>query len=249
VGLVVSDDEPGTAQAAEAWQADLQKALPHCGYVVGGAASSKAPAFASATLAEWQARFRRYVRHPIESALYEGRPLFDLRALGGRHRLVEEIECLVRDEVGQSQSFVSLLANDCLANMPPLAFFRDAVVEETGEESRTLHLWRSALLPLVDVGRVFAIEAGQVGGHSTLERFAFARERHPACASIFREAADSLRVMLYHLARTGIRRQDGGADLDPASLSRYDRQVLRSGFASIHRLLEFTAGGEWRKGT
>jgi signal-transduction protein with cAMP-binding, CBS, and nucleotidyltransferase domain len=120
------------------------------------------------------------------------------------------------------------------------------VVEETGQESQLLHLWRSALLPLVDVGRVFAIEAGQVGGHSTIERFAFAEARHPAGVAIFREAADSMRVMLYHLARAGIRRRDAGAELDPASLSRYDRQVLRSGFASIHRLLELTAVTAWR---
>jgi CBS domain-containing protein len=245
VGLVVSNDEPGGAAAADGWQRALQEALPECGYVAGSAAARAAP-FASATLAEWQARFRRYVRDPIGSSIYLGRPLFDLRPLGGRHRLVDEIEATVRDEVLRSQSFVSLLGNDCLANMPPLAFFRDAVVEETGQESQLLHLWRSALLPLVDVGRVFAIEAGQVGGHSTIERFAFAEARHPAGVAIFREAADSMRVMLYHLARAGIRRRDAGAELDPASLSRYDRQVLRSGFASIHRLLELTAVTAWR---
>lgn len=249
VGLVVADHEPGGTAAAEGWQAALQDALPECGYVLGGAASSRAAPFASATLGEWQARFRRYVRDPIGSSIYLGRPLFDLRPLGGRHPLVDDIEQAVRDEVLRSPSFVSLLANDCLANLPPLAFFRDAVVEETGEESRLLHLWRSALLPLVDVGRVFALEAGRMGGHSTIERFAFAEARHPAGRAVFREAADSLRVMLYHLARAGIRRRDAGAELDPASLSRYDRQVLRSGFASIHRLLEWTAGGAWRTET
>ena len=78
-----------------------------------------------------------------------------------------------------------------------------------------------------------------------MDRFGVACERLPKSESIFREAADSLRVMLYHKARAGIRRQAGGAELDPASLSRYDRQVLKSGFESILRLLEFTAACRW----
>jgi CBS domain-containing protein len=157
------------------------------------------------------------------------------------------VQDVVRDEVKAAPAFVLLLANDCLTNMPPLAFFRNAVVEETGQKTETLHLWRSALLPLVDVGRVLALDGGRFAGEATLDRFAFARERHPSQESVFREAADSLRVMLYHNARTGIRRQDGGAEIDPASLSRYDRQILKSGFASIHRLLELMATDRWRR--
>ena len=158
---------------------------------------------------------------------------------------MERIGDVVREEVAATDGFVRLLAHDCLTNLPPLAFFRDLVVEDTGEQTGVLHLERSALLPLVDVGRVFAIDAGRFFSGSTLERFALARERLPRNESIFREAADSLRVMLYHKARAGIRRQDGGAELDPASLSRYDRQVLKSGFQSILRLLEFTAECRW----
>jgi hypothetical protein len=33
--------------------------------------------------------------------------------------------------------------------------------------------------------------------------------------------------------------------LPPALLSRYDRQILKSGFRSILRLLEFTADPKW----
>ena len=36
-----------------------------------------------------------------------------------------------------------------------------------------------------------------------------------------------------------------GAELPPALLSRHDRQVLKSGFRSILRLLEFTADRSW----
>ena len=61
----------------------------------------------------------------------------------------------------------------------------------------------------------------------------------------FREAAEALRIVLYHQARAGIRHNTNGSELSPASLSRYDRQVLKSCFRSIAHLLEFTAECEW----
>jgi CBS domain-containing protein len=242
IGLVFGD---GSADQALEWHPRVLEALHECGYVGGRSPSPADTAFACARLGEWQERFRGFVRDPVANTIYKGRPLFDLRPVLGDRGLVEVLQQGVRAEVAAADIFVRLLANDCLANLPPLAFFRDLVVEETGAQTAVLHLERSALLPLVDVGRVFAIAAGSFFGDSTLERFALARARLPKDESIFREAADSLRVMLYHKARAGIRHQNGGAELDPASLHRYDRQVLKSGFASILRLLEFTAECRW----
>jgi hypothetical protein len=67
----------------------------------------------------------------------------------------------------------------------------------------------------------------------------------PEQESIFREASETLRVVLYQQARSGIRGQNNGGELSPALLSHYDRQVLKSGFRSILKLLEFTADGSW----
>jgi CBS domain-containing protein len=242
LGLVYGDR---CADSTLDWHPRVLDALRECGYVGGRDPSPADTSFACAPLAEWRERFRGFVRDPVANMIYKWRPLFDLRPVLGDFQLVEALETGVREEVAATEIFVRLLANDCLANLPPLAFFRDLVVEDGGEKSGVLHLERSALLPLVDVGRVFAMAAGRFFGDSTLDRFALAAARRPMDASIFREAADSLRVMLYHKARAGIRHQNGGAALDPASLSRYDRQVLKSGFASILRLLEFTAECRW----
>jgi len=185
------------------------------------------------------------VGNPFDNPFYHARPLFDLRSVMGQESLWRDLEASVREAVRANPIFVRLLANDCLNNLPPLAFFRDAVIEESGERSATLDLKRSALRPLVDVGRVFGIAAGSVLGGSTLERFRVARSMLPEQESIFREAAQTLNVVLYEQARAGIRQQDGGWKLNPDRLSHHDRQVLKSGFRSIHRLLEFTAAGQW----
>ena len=119
------------------------------------------------------------------------------------------------------------------------------MVEESGERSAVFRLEKSALLPLVDVGRVFGMAAGKALGTSTRERLATARALLPEHESVFREASDTLSVVLWQQARIGISQGTDGAELPPALLSRHDRQVLKSGFRSILRLLEFTADWKW----
>jgi len=138
-----------------------------------------------------------------------------------------------------------VLANDCLASLPPLTFFQDAVVDESGEHSAVFRLEDSALRPLVDVGRVFGLAAGKSLGTSTVERFVMAGALLPERASVFREASDTLRVVLWQQGRIGISQNSDGAELPPALLSRHDRQILKSGFRSILQLLELTANPQW----
>ena len=102
--------------------------------------------------------------------------------------------------------------------------------------------------PLADVARVFSLASGSPLGASTTERFRKARHLLPAREAIFREAAETMRVMLFHEARAGLRLRTSGAEVPLSILSREDRQVLRSGFHAIHQLLEFTASGEWLEG-
>ena len=87
--------------------------------------------------------------------------------------------------------------------------------------------------------------AGLVLGGSTHERFTRARRLLPQHEAIFREASDTLRIVLWLEGRIGIRQGTNGAELPPALLSRHDRQVLKSGFRVIHRLIELTANYEW----
>jgi hypothetical protein len=82
-------------------------------------------------------------------------------------------------------------------------------------------------------------------GTSTLERFALARRLVPEREAIFRDASQALRIVLWQQGRIGISQCTTGSELPPSLLSRNDRQMLKSGFPAIHRLLEFTADPAW----
>lgn len=236
------------ARAAAAYDR-VHQALIECDYLPSAAPFE--PAFWCADAAEWARRFEGWVRDPVESGIYAARPLFDLRPVAEDAAFRELSRHVARSVTWQ---FLFLLANDCLDNLPPLTFFRDAVVHESGEQRSVFELERTALQPLVDVARVFGIAAASKGvqgsgrgvlGGSTLARFAMAKSMVPEQEAIFREASDTMRMGLYQQARIGIRRRGDGAELPPNLLSRHDRQILKTGFRSILRLLEYTAECKW----
>jgi CBS domain-containing protein len=201
------------------------------------------PDFCVASMSDWKLRYREWVDDPVRREAYRVRTLFDLRPVLGPRTLWEDLE---RDVAGAvNLDFVRVLANDCLANLPPLTFFEDAVIDHAGEHVATFQLERTALRPLVDVGRTFGLATGRFLARSTLERYADARARLPEHQAIFREASDAVRIVLWEQARVGITLGTPGADLPPALLSSHDRRILKGGFRSILRLLEFTYDSAW----
>ena len=126
-----------------------------------------------------------------------------------------------------------------------IAAWRTSPAAGGGEESPVFRLERSALRPLVDVGRVFGFAGRRIFGWSTLERLEIAGSLFPEHQTVFREAAETLRIVLWLQGRVGISQGTSGAELPPALVSRHERQLLKSGFRSIHRLLEITAALSW----
>ncbi len=239
--VLIAEHEHGR-QDLQACYERVTEALARCGYLDRSDLAFD-HAFLVADTAEWQSRYAGWLQDPVRNQMYRARPLFDLRPIHGRealwHDAVRALEGAVQPD------FLQVLANDCLASLPPLTFFQDAVVDESGVQTGVFRLEHSALRPLVDVGRVFGLAARNVLGTSTLERFARARTLLPAHESIFREASQTLRILLWQQARIGIAQGTTASELPPALLSRQDRHVLKSGFRSILRLLEFTGNTPW----
>ncbi len=217
----------------------LRADLAECGYLPHGAPDFDGEILC-ATVATWQDRFAEWIRQPIWTQMYRARPLIDLRPAWGDAEPWQRLEESVREVIRTEPWFQKVLANDCMSELPPLTFFQDAVVDESGERTEVFALQLRAVGPIVEVGRVFGIANQRVLGSSTLERLELARSRMPANESIFREAIETLRVLLYLQARTGLRLNNSGADVLPSQLSRLDRQALKSGFRAIHNLLAFT---------
>lgn len=239
--VLIGEDDRGLQQLQQQYDR-VSDALAECDYLAR-VDTTFDRSFHVASKAEWQTRYGQWLSDPVRTQMYLARPLFDLRPVHGPESLWGDIGTTVAAAVDSDLLYV--LANDCLASLPPLTFFQDAVVVESGEQTTVFRLEQSALQPLVDVGRVFGMAAKKVFGTSTEERLAFARTLLPEHEAIFRDASETLRILLWQQARIGISQDTSGSELPPALLSRHDRHVLKSGFRSILRLIEFTGNSPW----
>jgi CBS domain-containing protein len=228
-------------EAVAASYARLTKAFEDCGYLAGPD-SGHQPSFFLARVEEWRRRYVGWMRSPVLEGMQRSRSMFDLRCVAGMD-LTHVIQRDVQDAV--DREILQLLAHDCLADLPPLSFYEDAVVEHSGEVTSVFRLQRSVLQPLVDLGRVFGMAAGTVMCSSTFERLAAARRLLPEHERIFREAAEALRVVLWQQGRVAISQGTIGAELPPSAMSRHDRHLLKSTFPVIQRLIEFAAEPSW----
>jgi CBS domain-containing protein len=185
-------------------------------------------------LSEWRRLYRETVRNPLGHNLYLRREFFDLRVLSGDEAIRQKLEDQILLELQDHAMSIPLLANDTLANLPPLTFFHGLVLESDGTPQESFDIDRVAVSPIADAARVHAIAGRRLAPANTLERLHSAALDCPEGADILRGAADAFRIALYYRAVAGPR-------IQPGKLRKFDQRLLKTAFSAIHRLLEFTA--------
>lgn len=134
--------------------------------------------------------------------------------------------------------FLQRLAKHGLANTPPTGFFRDFIVESTGEHAGTLDLKHRGILPITDLARFLAVRAGVTAGR-TLDRLRLSVETG-ALEDDERVALEEAFRLLWQLRlehqlrrlRAGERADD---HVDPKRLAPVTRQALKESFRTIAR--------------
>ena len=205
------------------------------------------PSFCCAGVAEWKDRFRGWIEDPVRTEVYRARPLFDLRPVPlsaqdhGQRPLWQQLESAVQGTDPRGAELPAAVGARLPRQSSSPDFLSRSRHRRVRPRNRTCFSWNRARC-----GRwwtsaaVFGLAAGHMLGSPTFERLSLAKRMLPEQAIAFREAAETLRVVLTLQARVGIRQHSTGFELPPALLSHHDRQVLKSGFRSILRLLEFT---------
>ncbi len=238
-GLVYADDAPANA---DAWFASMARivcdGLNGCGYPY---CPGKIMAITDAwrqPLSGWLDHFRKWSTVPDPEAVLRISIFFDLRAVDGEHALAAQIsralgECGARRDKG---AFISALARQAASYDVPLGFFRRFVVASQGENRETLDVKASGLLPLTDLVRVRALEAG-ITVPSTQERIAQMLDMNRLSHT------DADRLAGAHILLTGLRvrlhaeqmRRGEKPDnhLDPREISHSEREALREAFLVI----------------
>ncbi|MEP7270092.1 MAG: putative nucleotidyltransferase substrate binding domain-containing protein [Acidobacteriota bacterium] len=193
------------------------------------------------SIAEWGEYFASRIADPIGQAVYSTREFFDFRPLRGETDLARDLQNRVILALESSDSFIPVLANDTMSNLPPLTFFQGLVIELDGAKRETLDLEKTLLDPISDAARVFGYASGDLSTTNTLRRLAQAVTVLPKGSSVLLEAAEAFRMASYQIARASLQAGVTTALIRPSTLSRYDQRRLKTAFSSIQDLLELTA--------
>ena len=189
----------------------------------------------SMPLSEWRRFFCETIRNPIGNNLYARREFFDVWPLSGDPSFLEGLQRQIMLELRDDEAAIPLLANDTLAHLPPLTFFRGLVLDLDGGQRDTLDIASAAISPIADAARVFAIAKRRLAPANTLERLRTAALDFPEGAATLRDAAEAFRIALYYQTLAG------GSRIEPGALGKFDQRLLKTAFSSTQRLLEFTA--------
>jgi len=158
--LVYADDAPPEAAAYFAMLAErMVEQLVACGF-------PRCPGEIMATnprwrqpLQTWRSYFRQWINVPEEEALLRAAIFFDYRQVYGALDAEQALRPIIK-RGREQRTFLGRLARAALRQPAPLNVFRQLVLERNGATRDLINLKLRGMALIVDLARLFALEAG-----------------------------------------------------------------------------------------
>lgn len=239
-------DDPNTAEeeaAATAYFTEFaafaNNVLVNCGFpaCTGGYMASN-PQWRR-PLKAWKEYFSEWIITPTPEAILKSVILFDFRPVHGDFSLAERLKSHLAQTLKKQDMFLSFMADMTLKLRPPLGFFKNIIVEKSGEHKDELNLKFKCIAPLINIIRLYSLEKG-ISETSTLERLEALRNSHSAV----REFGDELEHAFEFLSLLRIhhqyRRIQAGLEPDnfinPGKLGNLEKKTLKESCRLILRM-------------
>lgn len=188
------------------------------------------------SLRDWKNQFKQWLLEPDPKSVMLCTIFFDYRPVFGHKELATELTKHIYSILEQEKIFLAFLAKNALENPPPLTFFRDIMVEKSGEHKQEFDIKGRAMMPLADAARVLTLYHKISGINNTIKRFQALTTCEPQNAELYEQAAEAYEILMRFRTLQGIRQHDSGRYFLPKQLSKMDRILLRNSFRPIQEL-------------
>lgn len=186
-------------------------------------------------LAVWQRYFREWIDVPDEEALLQVAIFFDYRQIYGALNAEAGLRPIIL-RAREQCVFLGRLARAALRNSVPLNFFRQFVVQRKGEHHDVIDIKMNGAGMVVDLARIFALEAG-VAAAGTLDRLRGAAgtgSLSPPDSEELQAAFETLNLLRLNWQRRLLARGDQPSnDLVISALSTLERRNLKEALRAI----------------
>jgi CBS domain-containing protein len=151
---------------------------------------------------------------------------------------VEEMSESIFKSIDKYEIFLNFLALNAIKNPPPLSFFRQFLVEHSGEHKDQFDIKARAIMPLVDAARLLVLANNIKGFNNTIFRFEKLAELEPQNRDLYESCINSFKILLRFRTQQGLKNNDSGRFIDLNALNKGDRLKLKSCFKPIKDIQE-----------
>ncbi|KPP93030.1 MAG: CBS domain-containing protein [Rhodobacteraceae bacterium HLUCCA08] len=195
-------------------------------------------------LATWRRYFDGWIAAPDTEAQMLASVMFDLRPIGGDRTLFDGLQQATLDKAAKNSIFVAHMIGNSLKHAPPLGLLRGLATIRSGEHRNQLDLKLNGVVPVVDLGRIYALR-GKLSVANTRARIEAAITAGVVSRSGGRDLLDAYDLIattrLDHQAAQVNAGEKPGNFLSPANLSDFERSHLRDAFVVV-KTLQSAAG-------
>ena len=194
----------------------------------------------------WRDYFDMWIAEPDEEAQMLASVMFDLRPIAGTKALFRDLQDETLKLAKANSIFVRHMISNSLKHTPPLSLFRGLATIRTGEHKNTLDLKHSGVVPVVDLGRVYALKGG-ISAANTRERILAAVDAGVVSEDGGRDLLDAYDLIsetrLRHQAAQIAEGKRPDNFLAPGALSDLERNHLRDAFLIVRTMQSSLGAG------
>jgi CBS domain-containing protein len=187
----------------------------------------------------WRDYFTGWIARPDPMAQMLASVMFDLRAIAGDARLFHDLQSETLNLATRNSIFVAHMVSNSLKHTPPLGLLRGFATIRTGENKNTIDLKHNGVVPVTDLGRIYAL-IGRSEAVNTRARLVAAEAAgiiSPSGARDLIDAYDMIAVTrLEHQARLVRAGSKPDNFLHPSDLSDFERSHLRDAFVVVRTM-------------
>jgi CBS domain-containing protein len=198
----------------------------------------------------WAQYFQKWVNQPEPKALMLTCVFFDLRAIHGQSALLDGLRRDVLQRTKGNSLFLAYMVGNALKHRPPLGLFGTISLIRGGKNPGTIDLKHSAIVPIVDLARVYALADG-LAAVNTSDRLEAAAQAGEVSAQSARDLKDALeflaKLRIAHQARQIQSGQSPDNFLSLDELSNFERSHLKDAF-SVVQTLQGVLGQRYQSG-
>ncbi len=190
------------------------------------------------SLSEWKKQFNHWITQPDNKKIMLCTIFFDYNVVYGSRKIVDKITESIYKSINEYQIFLNFLGVNALRNPAPLSFFRQFLVEHSGEHKNQFDLKARAIMPLVDAARLLVLSHNCKGINNTIKRFEKLAGLEPQNEDLYRSCINAFRILLRYRTQQGLRNNDSGRYVDIKSLNKTDRLKLKGCFKPVKDIQE-----------